>query len=141
MFDDVGSKIKTASKVIFFFQIVCFIIIGSIMISIDDDLTFAGICVMLAGIFIGWFSSILVYGFGELVDRTKRIDETLNPSNSASSQSINRTFGDEIVGTGKCEICGKDDRLLKEIKFNDGTSITNKKVCQNCILKMESKQI
>lgn len=128
MFDDVGSKIKTASKVIFFFQIVCFIIIGSIMISIDNDLTFAGICVMLAGIFIGWFSSILVYGFGELIDRTKRIDETLNPNNSA-------------IGICKCEICGKDDPFLKEIKFNDGTSITNKKVCQECLLKMKSTKI
>lgn len=127
MFSNVGQTIKRVSAAVFVFQIILFIIIGAVIISIDEDLTFAGICIMIAGGFIGWLSILVIYGFGELVDRAIRIDETLNPDNSA-------------ISIGKCEICGKDDPFLKEIKFNDGTSITNKKVCQDCISKMESTQ-
>lgn len=140
MFSNVGQTIKRVSAAVFVFQIILFIIIGAVIISIDEDLTFAGICIMIAGGFIGWLSILVIYGFGELVDRAIRIDETLNSDNSASSQSSNQSFSDKFVTTGKCEICGKDDRLLKEIKFNDGYSVTYKKVCQDCLSKMESTQ-
>ena len=152
MFNDAGEKIKKASKAIFIFQLICFIILGIVMITINDELTFAGICVMIAGIFIGWFSSVLVYGFGELVEKTcelsdkvRKIEKALNPgnptdipiSNPTTAPISDQSFDDEIAGTGKCEICGKDDRLLKEIKFNDGYSVTYKKVCRDCLSKMK----
>lgn len=130
MFTNIGKTIKRVSVAVFIFQVILFMIIGAIVINIDDNLIFVGFCIMVAGGFIGWLSILMIYGFGELVDRAISIDETLNQSEQTHAQSM--------PSIGKCDICGVDNVALKEIKFRNGTEIANKKVCQSCISKMKS---
>lgn len=130
MFTNIGKTIKRVSAAVFIFQVILFIIIGAVVINMDEDLVFVGLCIMAAGAFIAWLSVLATYGFGELVDRAISIDETLNQSKQPHAQPLPRI--------GKCDICGVNNVALKEIKFNNGIETTNKNVCQNCISRMNS---
>lgn len=130
MFTNIGKTIKRVSAAVFIFQVILFIIIGAVVINMDEDLVFVGLCIMAVGAFIAWLSVLATYGFGELVDRAISIDETLNQSKQPHAQPLPRI--------GKCDICGVNNVALKEIKFNNGIETTNKNVCQNCISRMNS---
>lgn len=130
MFTNIGKTIKRVSAAVFIFQVILFIIIGAVVINMDEDLIFVGLCIMAVGAFIAWLSVLAIYGFGELVDRAISIDETLNQSKQPHAQPLPRI--------GKCDICGVNNVALKEIKFNNGIETTNKNVCQNCISRMNS---
>lgn len=83
MFDNIGGKIKTLAKVVCWIGIVLCVIIGVIMIVVGANVGGAngtsaivgGIVVAVAGALASWIGSFLVYGFGELVDKTRSLAE------------------------------------------------------------------
>ena len=70
MFSDVGGKIKTIAKIIFVLQIILPTIIGVSIIHASVDLIglFLGIALLFGGPLIVWLDTILLYGFGELIE-------------------------------------------------------------------------
>ena len=71
MFENIGKKIKVLAKVIFAISLISAIIGGIVLISTDDDLLATGLFVLLAGpVLIGLIPAWMIYGFGELVDKT-----------------------------------------------------------------------
>lgn len=83
LYYDIGKKIKGWAKW-------CFIVeaaaacVGSLVFfisMIDMDLAFLGlilgILMAVAGIFVAWVSSWILYGFGELIDRVCSIEEKM----------------------------------------------------------------
>ncbi len=70
MYDNIGGKIKVLAKVIAIVEAIAAVIIGIVIIVPDDVMIPAGLLVMLAGALIAWVSSWLLYGFGELIDKT-----------------------------------------------------------------------
>lgn len=85
MFDNIGFKIKIMSKILFW---LCAIGIsaGTIMLFISADNTWGDestvLCIFAFSLLIGGFITAfaigwIVYGFGELVEKTQYIDRTL----------------------------------------------------------------
>ncbi len=85
MFNNVGSKIKIMSKILFWICMIG-IVSGSILLFISANATWGDEATLLAifafalliggainAFAIGW----IVYGFGELVEKTQYIDRTL----------------------------------------------------------------
>lgn len=72
MFDNVGSKIKALASFFCWGGIIAsviggIIIGGIIVITLDEDLVWAGLAVIIIGSLLSWVSSFVLYGFGELV--------------------------------------------------------------------------
>ena len=76
MFDNIGGKIKSLAKAIFIIETIICIIAGLVMLTEgSDDLMIAGIVTMIVGPLAAWVSSWLLYGFGELIEKTTEIAE------------------------------------------------------------------
>ena len=88
MFTNIGKKIKILAVVICVIMAVSSFIGGIVMISIDDDLIGAGIATMILGPIGAWVGAFVLYGYGELIDKTSSIESILkgNPSSSSSNQ-------------------------------------------------------
>lgn len=70
MYDNIGGKIKGLAKVGFIVEAIAAVITGIALMASDEDLIPIGLLVMLLGPIVAWVSSWLLYGFGELVDKT-----------------------------------------------------------------------
>ena len=82
MFDESGKKIQSLALVIFVFLAVMSICFGGYMVftCLTEDLgrmsalfLMSGICTIVFGILFAWVFSIVLFGFGELVDDTEEI--------------------------------------------------------------------
>lgn len=91
MYDNIGGKIKVLAKVIFIIEAIAAAITGIALMATDEYLLPIGFLVMIAGPIVAWISSWLLYGFGELIEKTCQIERN--------------TRGDEI----KSESPAKDD--------------------------------
>lgn len=78
IFGDIGGKIKALATVIAWIGIVASVISGFTMMSIDEDLIFAGILVLGLGSLVSWISSFVFFGFGQLVENIDKLVEILN---------------------------------------------------------------
>lgn len=76
MFDNIVDKIKTVAQVFCWVGIILSVISGLISIFSGGDLI--GIITIIVGVLSSWVSSIIVYGFGQLIE-----DTNVSASNSA----------------------------------------------------------
>lgn len=87
MFDEIGKKIKTLAKVVCALGICVTCLIGIILIAVGGNMRYGGgegmettgIIILLLGWVVPWIASFFLYGFGELIDKTCEIAETLKP--------------------------------------------------------------
>lgn len=70
MYDNIGGKIKGLAKAIFIVEAIAVVITGIALMAFDGDMIPLGLLVMVVGPLVAWVSSWLLYGFGELVDKT-----------------------------------------------------------------------
>jgi hypothetical protein len=71
MFNNIGKKIK---KLVKFETIVCCILFIIFAIRLfTQRMVFLGFVVLIFGCLLSWISSFLLYGFGELIDKTAEI--------------------------------------------------------------------
>lgn len=75
MFDRIGEKIKTLAVISFALGVLASLI-GAIALwaanSYRNPTVFAGICVLVGGSLASWIGSFFTYGFGELIEETRR---------------------------------------------------------------------
>lgn len=65
--------------------IIASVIFAIILLSVGSDVSVvAGVIVLIAGPIIFWVSSFLMYGFGELIDKTAAIEGILSGRQSVS---------------------------------------------------------
>ena len=80
MYENIGKKIKTLATVISVILIIGSVI-GGIAVLVecegDGDGAVIGWLVMLLGPLFAWLSGFMLYGFGELVDKTCDIERIL----------------------------------------------------------------
>ena len=74
MYDNIGGKIKGLAKATFIVEAIAAVITGIALMASDDDMIPIGLLVMVVGPIVAWVSSWLLYGFGELVDKTCDIE-------------------------------------------------------------------
>ena len=98
MYNNIGNKIKFLAKAALFGFEIAAVIIGIVFMSSDSDLIALGLLMwFVIGPITSWVSSVLLYGFGELIDRAcaierntrggKRISEA---QEKADSERINK---------------------------------------------------
>jgi len=120
MFNNIGEKIKTWAVVECWLAIIASIIIGIFLIAqgmpsseeiaygrvvetpANTFLIFCGIGVAIFGSFFAWLSSLLVYGFGELIETNAEI--AFNTTNVPSQEKIKEP-SKPITWT--CSLCNK----------------------------------
>ena len=73
MYKEIGKKIKKLAIVVFVLEAILFFIGGIILMAINNDLFLVGILMMIIGPLLAWVSSFILYGFGELIDKTSEI--------------------------------------------------------------------
>ena len=91
MFKNIGKKIKLFAVVSFYISLAIFLWLG-IYIMLEYKMYVVGIITIILGALASWISQFLLYGFGELVDKTTEIAnnstiqliETANLTTSAS---------------------------------------------------------
>ena len=75
MYDNIGKKIKNLATVTFIVEAIATVIIGLVFLidwGIEDG--WWALLLIFFGPFIAWASSWLLYGFGELIDKTCDIE-------------------------------------------------------------------
>ena len=90
MFENIGGKIKGMAKFFCWAGIILSVIIGIIYLSNSNryqDLTTQGIVILIVGPICSWLGSLMTYGFGELIERAKSIDEKLSKPNYTGSSN------------------------------------------------------
>lgn len=70
MFNNVGGKIKAVAKVTAWVGIVFCLIYGFVLLVPADDTAPIGLLIMTVGSLLSWMSSLVLYGFGELVENS-----------------------------------------------------------------------
>ncbi len=75
LFGNIGEKLRSVAVVCFWLCLVFSCLTGFIMMVSDSDIAFIGLIVAVAGSLVGWFSSLVLYGFGELIVKTTEIAE------------------------------------------------------------------
>lgn len=90
MFEDVGAKIKGAAIAMFVIEVIAAIVCGCIFINEPY-----GWIILILGPVIAWMFSIVVYGFGQLVENSDLL--ALDKRNDASSEK-------EVIDAEKKEV-------------------------------------
>ena len=80
MFDNVGSKIKALASFFCWGGIIASVIGGIIVITLDEDLVWAGLAVIIIGSLLSWVSSFVLY---------KRADDSVQHPNTVAPQDKN----------------------------------------------------
>lgn len=70
LYDNIGGKIKIAAIVAFMLEALCTVMGGITLAASDEDMIFPGLCLIVVGPLIAYFSSWVLFAFGELVDKT-----------------------------------------------------------------------
>lgn len=111
MFQNIGKKIKTLAVVVCWIGIAGSVIGGIVMCTIDNDLlTGLGIALIFCGPLFSWVGSFVLYGYGDMITRIRRIERKL--------------YGQENEEEEKSDSAGKDDRLAKLQSLKDQNLIS-----------------
>ncbi|MBE6690988.1 MAG: hypothetical protein E7590_06860 [Ruminococcaceae bacterium] len=76
MYENIAAKIKLLAKIVFGLGALIGLVFAILLFAdviVDEDLAFLGIIPLIFGPVFGWLSSLLVYGFGELIEKTTDI--------------------------------------------------------------------
>ncbi len=96
MYNDIGKKIKGLATVICVITAILFVVAGIIFMVLGDIFVFVGLLIMVAGALFSWISSWLLYGFGELIDKTCDIERNTRASLAKHSASVAQSNGTAI---------------------------------------------
>ena len=89
MYENIGSKIKGLATTIFVIEAIASVILGIVLLATDEALILLGIITLIGGPIVAWVSSFLLYGFGELIDKTSKIEENTRRDGNDSILSEN----------------------------------------------------
>lgn len=100
MFDNAGGKIKAIAKVIAWIGIAVCGIYGFVMLVSVEDMALIGLLVMTVGPLAVWISSLVLYGFGELIENSSIIANKKNtdaPKTSAKDATLEKWRKDGLI--------------------------------------------
>lgn len=117
MYKDVGKEIKFWAKVSVVLLTIPFVLVGIfvwlLLIEARSGFVgfFVGLIVALIGYFFARLGSILLYGYGELIDRTCSIDEKLGPAKRADTvqSEVKKVSSPSKTMNCFCPNCGKEN--------------------------------
>ena len=100
MYKNIGGKIKHAAYIVFFLQIILYVVMGWLLLSVD---MISCLLVIYFGLLFSWFSSLFIYGFGELIDKVNSIERscTLGSSPELTLKELKRQRDAGIISEEK----------------------------------------
>ncbi len=80
MFTNIGGKIKLTAKIVCWISMIASFVGGIILliysiVEAEDELIIVGLIVPFVAPFLCWIGSFVMYGFGELIEKTAEIAE------------------------------------------------------------------
>ena len=75
MFEDIGKKIKGLALTVFWIETIGAFVTGMVLMLTSEYLILSGLFVMFLGPLCAWLSTLVLYAFGELVDKTSQNEE------------------------------------------------------------------
>lgn len=108
MFTNIGRKIKMLAKIICWGGIIASVIWG--LVFMFDAYSFlAGLIVAAVGALSSWIGSFLLYGFGELIDKTSEIASKLDGKSESADVPIKSDLAPKYdpAAKYKCPECGE----------------------------------
>lgn len=134
-YKNAGRKIQLVAKAIFVTFSIISVILAIIFFNqssntytLEGVYILLGIICLIGGPLLSWISSLMVYGFGDLVINSHRIADKLSSESAQAGQSAE--FGAATYGT--CQICGEKQIPVMKCKVLSGEDVVYKKVCVNC---------
>lgn len=90
MFNNIGKKIQTLAKVVTVLGMILSVIIGicSGVIAGGAAGAISAIVVIAVGCLASWIGSFVLYGFGEIIERLKSVDENIAQLTEATKNNI-----------------------------------------------------
>ena len=84
MYKNIGKKIKGLAKATFIVEAISAVITGMILGIVwyswgEYEGAFVALGIMVGGPIIAWVSTWILYGFGELIDKTSKISDKICP--------------------------------------------------------------
>ncbi len=122
MFNNNGNTLKTIAIVNFIVSMALSVIAAMWLILVDEDFLTYSIFTLLLGVLYSFVTSVLLAGFGELINYSKQIVEILEEKNEISNpKSINQQ--------PKIEIASYYQNVEND---TDTSQQSNKIACMNC---------
>ena len=96
MFHNVGKKIKATAQAVFYILMLGAIIGGVALAGSDDSLIGAGVGLIAGGFFVAWFFAMLIYGFGEIIDKATAIERNTR-GGEIKSEAMQREADEKLM--------------------------------------------
>ncbi len=110
MFDQIGKKIKTLAKAVAWIGIMLSFLVGAALMFNSSGLS---LVIVPVGSLLSWLGSLLLYGFGELVDCAQRIADRMDAPEEGIAPPPHGGWTcphcgtKNLLGDPKCKSCGK----------------------------------
>ena len=111
-FDKVGERIKNLAKGIFIVETIAGIIYGIVIMFGGAELILIGILVALGAVFVGYLTSLPIYGLGEIITRLVSIDEKINYTVDKS-----KLDKEELIGFQELKIASSSQEETNRYKM------------------------
>lgn len=108
MFENIGKKIKGVAQFVTWLEIVASVIVFVILVMDKDTLGLA-FAVLIVGCIGAWLSSLVLYGFGQLIDNSDLIASKIN---SEGAKSIDELISESDIQEKAVIV---DPRSLEEL--------------------------
>ncbi len=95
MFNNIGRKIKVLANVVCWIGIIGSVIAGIAMMAANswwNGVSQAGLALLLLGPLFSWVGSFVLYGFGELIEKTVSIESALRAKTGHIASPIDNSL-------------------------------------------------
>lgn len=87
MYDNIGGKIKGLAKWVCIIGSIIMAISGMVCMGLGEDFIPVGILLLILGPVLCWISSWILYGFGELIEKTSNIERAMSGNEKSQVQA------------------------------------------------------
>lgn len=117
MFDNIGEKLKTLARVLFWVELCAFIISGLIIFADVGELDWGSFLCLFVGPIAAWVGNFAMYGFGELIDKVGKIERKLHSDENVSATQ-SKIHSDRIEKLEKL----RSQDLITEEEYQEAVS-------------------
>ncbi len=147
MYKNIGGKIKNVAEIITTIGCFASVVLGILVMVLGDGngaMIFTGLVVMAIGCFGSWLSTLLLYGYGQMIENSDKLvmlyaaetkDGEPNLEQRGKEQIGNVEIDSVSSGNGKCDFCGKENVPVFGCAMKDGFGTRYRNVCADCAQK------
>ena len=150
MFKNCANKIKTLASVLFWLGLIGSFI-GAIVLWAEgtDELVGIGFAVLFGGIFGSFSITLLMYGFGQLIENSDKIAKNTQGAKAkkveapaAEIKNEDASDAQEVTSEmlGDCDLCGKQGVPVVKASISDEYGTRYRTVCLDCFNKHNAKR-